>query len=109
MGTADTSVLARASAFAAGDEVQARVALRGHQSSVTTAAFSADGRRVVTASWDSTARVWDAEKGTLLAELRGHQSSVSTAAFSADGRRVVTASGDSTARVWDAEDRKSVG
>jgi hypothetical protein len=46
--------------------------------------------------------MWDADKGTMLAELRGHQASVRAAAFSTDGRRVVTASGDSTARVWDA-------
>ena len=56
------------------------------QGTVWTAAFSPDGRRVVTASRDTTARVWDAEKGTLLRELRGHQNGLSTAAFSPDGR-----------------------
>ena len=40
------------------------------------AAFSPDSRRVVTASWDSTARVWEAETGKLIARLEGHTAPV---------------------------------
>jgi hypothetical protein len=65
-------------------------------------AFSPDGQRVVTASWDNTARLWDARTGISLAVLEGHKRSVVSAAFSPDGQRVVTASGDSIARLWDA-------
>jgi predicted oxidoreductase (fatty acid repression mutant protein) len=75
--------------------------LRGHGGWVMSAAFSTDGERVVTASWDSTARVWDAESGEMLRELKGHRHAVTSAAFSTDGERIVTASGDETARVWD--------
>jgi WD40 repeat protein len=64
--------------------------------------FSADGRQVVTASDDKTARVWDLSGPSPVATvLAGHTGSVYTASFSADGRRVVTASADKTARVWD--------
>src|SRR5262245_55296006 len=76
--------------------------LSGHQGRVVSAVFSLDGRRVVTASADGTARVWDVDK-EMIAELRGHQDSVYSAVFSLDGRRVVTASGDRVARVWEAE------
>jgi WD40 repeat protein len=69
---------------------------------VWNAAFSPDGSRVVTASYDNTARVWDATTGKLLATPLEHQGPVSNAAFSPDGTRVVTASADHTARVWDA-------
>jgi AAA-like domain/WD domain, G-beta repeat len=55
------------------DNIHAQYVLRGHQGLVISAAFSPDGRRVVTASADRTARVWDGEKGTVIAELRGHQ------------------------------------
>ena len=76
--------------------------LKGHDAPVTSAAFSADGARIVTASNDRTARVWDAGSGEMLRELKGHGGAVTSAAFSADGARIVTASGDRTARVWDA-------
>ena len=52
---------------------------------------------IVTASGDTTARVWEAATGTLVAELKGHTKRVNTAAFSPDGQRIVTASRDATA------------
>ncbi|WP_233847207.1 nSTAND1 domain-containing NTPase [Paraburkholderia sp. HD33-4] len=76
--------------------------LSGHQGAVASAAFSPDGQRVVTASLDWTARVWDATTGKQIALFSGHQGTVYSAAFSPDGRRVVTSSYDRTARVWDA-------
>ena len=66
-----------------------------------SAAFSPDGARVVTASLDYTARLWDVATGAALAVLQGHTRGVSSAAFSPDGARVVTASWDNTARLWD--------
>jgi WD40 repeat protein len=84
------------------------VTLRGHASRVYSASFSGDGRRVVTGSWDFTARVWDADTGRELVTLRGHASRVYSASFSGDGRRVVTASVDGTARVWDADTGKQL-
>jgi WD40 repeat protein len=73
-----------------------------HTGRVHCAAFSPDGKRVVTASGDGTARVWDAATGARLAELVGHAGAVASAAFSPDGKQIVTASSDRTARVWDA-------
>jgi WD40 repeat protein len=70
---------------------------------VCSAAFSPDGKRIVTASEDKTARVWDAATGQPIGEpLYGHEDFVTSAAFSPDGARIVTASSDNTARVWDA-------
>ena len=76
--------------------------LRGHFGSVGHAEFSPDGRRIVTASWDSTARVWEAASGELVVALEGHSGLVMHAAFSPDGSRIVTASSDKTALVWEA-------
>jgi WD40 repeat protein len=74
----------------------------GHTDWVRNASFSPDGKRVVTASADNTARVWDLTGPTPVATvLAGHAGAVNSASFSPDGKRVVTASDDKTARVWD--------
>jgi WD40 repeat protein len=75
--------------------------LRGHSSRVTSASLSPDGRHIVTASDDHTARIWDAGTARQLACLEGHEACVMSALFSPDGHRVVTASADHTARIWD--------
>jgi energy-coupling factor transporter ATP-binding protein EcfA2 len=79
-----------------------------HDDAVNSAQFSADGQRVVTASSDKTARVWDAATGKALSEPMKHDDAVLSAQFSPDGQRVVTASADQTARVWDAATGKAL-
>jgi WD40 repeat protein len=80
-----------------------RVPLRGHTDWVNSAAYSPDGRWIVTASEDNTTRVWDAKTGQQKMLLRGHTASVRSAAYSPDGRWIVTASKDNTVRVWDGQ------
>ena len=68
----------------------------------TSASFSPDGARLVTAGVDGTVRVWNTSTGAEALTLKGHTARVNSASFSPDGKLVVTASDDSTARVWDA-------
>ena len=95
--------------------------LRSHEGDIYAAAFSPDGRRIVTASKDGTARVWDVETGRELHALKGRHDSIKTAArntndpmvtispfaFSPDGSRFVMAPGG-TARVINSETRREL-
>ena len=77
--------------------------LEGHTGEVYTALFSADGRRIVSASYDGTICIWNSDTGEmLLGPLEGHTKSVRSAVFSSDGRLIVSASDDDI-RVWDSQ------
>ncbi|RWI16795.1 MAG: hypothetical protein EOQ94_29670, partial [Mesorhizobium sp.] len=58
--------------------------------------------RIVTASYDKTAAVWDISSGAETAVLKGHEAALERAEFSPDGSRILTAARDGTARLWDA-------
>jgi WD40 repeat protein len=75
---------------------------KGHRARVYSAAFSPDGRRIVTGSSQGTAKVWDAASGRELRTLTGHSDWILSAAFSPDGQRIITGSGYRTAGIWDA-------
>jgi hypothetical protein len=62
-----------------------------------------DSSRVVTGSFDGTARVWDAGTGQTLPTLTGHTKEVTAVALSADGRRVVTTDLTDVRIVWDGD------
>ena len=80
-----------------------------HQRPVNSARFSPDGQRIVTASNDKTAQLWNPLNGEPIGEPMRHQAEVYSAQFSPDGRKVVTASEDGSAHVWDAITGKPVG
>ncbi len=73
-----------------------------HNNSVTFAAFSPNGARLVTTSLDSTARVWNANTGESVGVKLQHDAPVVSASFSSDGLRILTISNDSTVRIWSA-------
>jgi WD40 repeat protein/tRNA A-37 threonylcarbamoyl transferase component Bud32 len=76
-------------------------AMTGHTDRVRSAVFSPDGSRMVTASYDKTARIWDAATGREIRLPIAHADRLTCAAFSPDGTRIVTGSVDTSARIYD--------
>ncbi len=75
--------------------------LNGHEGAVVMGVFTPDGERVVTASSDQTARLWDVAKSIELRRYTQHTGPLYCLAVSGDGRTLVTGSQDNTLRVWD--------
>src|SRR4051812_6673250 len=65
------------------------------------ARFSPDGKLIVTAGADGTARIWDVDSRKQLAVLKKHEGAVTSARFSFDGKLLVTTGTDSSIVVWD--------
>jgi serine/threonine protein kinase/WD40 repeat protein len=79
---------------------------RLESTAVSAAAFSPDGKRILTAG--ATARLWDAATGELLLEFAKDAGPLNSAAFSPDGKRIVTASNNGLAHLWDAATGEAV-
>jgi WD40 repeat protein/serine/threonine protein kinase len=77
-----------------------------HEGWVMSAQFSADGKLIVTASIDNTARVWDAQTGQLVGAPMKQEDQAASFQFSPDVQRILTASADNTMRVRDAQARQ---
>jgi len=70
--------------------------LKGHTGSISSVAFSPDGRFALSGSLDNTLRLWDIKTGECLRTLEGH----TPVAISPDGRFVLSGSRDNTLRLW---------
>jgi WD40 repeat protein/serine/threonine protein kinase len=83
---------------------------KGHEWAVLAAEFSDDGKLVITASEDNTARIWNVESGEELSSLDGHTARVTSVAFAPgeNPTRAVTASQDGTVKLWDTKENKEI-
>ena len=80
----------------------------GHTDELRKVTFSPDGKYVLTASLDKTAKLWDVNTGNVLQTFTGHTAQVNSVAFSPDGKYVLTGSRDKTARLWDVQSGNKV-
>jgi WD40 repeat protein len=74
----------------------------GHTATVMGVAFSPDGRKLATASVDSTILLWNTSQESERPEmLSAHRGQVNSVAFSPDGRWLASCGWDSNVILWD--------
>jgi len=78
-------------------------AVTGHTNVVTAVAVTPDGRRLISASYDRTLKIWDLESGEHLKTLEGHSAWVTAVVVTPDNKRAISASDDQTSIIWDLE------
>ena len=81
----------------------------GHSSSVYGCAWSPDGGRVLSASWDQSLKIWDAASGECLRTLSGHGGAAWGCAWSSDGMRILAGFADGSIRIFDAATLTEIG
>jgi WD40 repeat protein len=80
----------------------------GHTSLIFEVAYSSDGKKALSGSWDASLILWDLESGEIIHQLLGHTDAVRAAAISPDGRRAVSGSKDGTLILWDLETGEAI-
>jgi eukaryotic-like serine/threonine-protein kinase len=76
--------------------------LKGHASGVTSVAFSPDGQRLASKSYDESVRIWDTATGKELFDFKIPASSpIRSLAFSPDGQRLASAEMNGSVYLWE--------
>jgi WD40 repeat protein len=75
---------------------------KGHSRMIRDVAFSPDGTRIVTTSFDGTAKVWQVSPAEFLS-LEGHDQAIWAIDVSPNRQWLATGSLDQTAKIWDLE------
>ena len=77
----------------------------GHNSQVSSLAFSSDGNKLASGSENSIIKIWQVSNGTLLRSLAlGHTAQITSVAFSSDGKMFASGSKDRTVKLWEVTD-----
>ena len=82
--------------------------LEGHAGKVVHIAFSADGSRLASASFDETVRIWDPGSGKQVRLFRGHRGVAGRVAFRPGKTELASAGIDGVVRIWDLEAQQGV-
>ena len=84
--------------------VETSATLKGHTDQVYAVALTPDGRKLATASFDATVRLWDLATGTeekVFAGPTGHTKMILSIAVHPEGRLIASGGIDGSLRFWD--------
>ena len=76
--------------------------LKGHSGWVTSVAFSPDGQRLASGSWDQTVKFWEVSTGEQLSTVARKMKEIQALAFSRDGRWLATENSSNSVTLRDA-------
>lgn len=79
------------------------VKIEGHKNTVKALAFTPDGSRLVSGSWDRTLRVWNLALKKEERVFSGHKDYVLSVCISPDGRLAASGSRDGEVKVWEID------
>ncbi len=75
---------------------------KGHTNWVTAVAFSADGKRLVSGSWDQSVKVWDVATGQMLNTIASKVTGIQASAVSHNGQLIAAEDASDNIRIWSA-------
>ena len=81
---------------------------QGHLAAVTSVAWSPDGCKIVSGSYDNTLKIWNVETGEYIETLSGHTHYVRSVSWSPDGNLIASGSDDRVLRIWNPNDRSHI-
>ncbi len=90
------------------EEEMVSLPLVGHRWGVMSIAYSPDGKQALSGSKDKTVKLWDLQKGEILASWVGHEGTVTSVAFGPYGRLALSGSADKTVRLWNVKTGKLI-
>lgn len=77
--------------------------LHGHNHFVSSLALNRDGKKLISGSWDKTARLWDIPSSRCQQIFSGHRKDILTVGFSHDERMIFTGAMDNTLKYWNTK------
>jgi len=83
--------------------------LEGHQGEETCVAWTADGSKLISGSFEPSIRIWNTTTWQKIHVLTGHTNMVDAIAISPNGRILASASQDKTARLWNLDNGQPIG
>ena len=81
---------------------------RGHNNQVQAVAWSHNGTRIASGSFDTTVQIWDAATGNPLRTYSGHGAQVRSVKWSRDDTRIASSDDNWQVHVWEAATGKLI-